>query len=151
MSRARTLLVAVNDDFLDSVVAWVADDARIEIVGRAHTGSEGVASVESLRADLILVDVTLPDISGFEVARRVKARPGAPVVVMLSFHDSRAARLEAWAAGADGFVPQSETAVRLLPLVGDLLRQRNVGVRDKDSTIPTMRVPPAKVSERDGG
>ena len=147
MSRARTLLVAVNDDFLDSVIAWVADDSRIEIVGRAHSGSQALESVESLRAELVLVDVALPDISGFEVARRIKSRPGAPVLVMLSFHDSRAARLEAWAAGADGFVPQSETADRLIPLVRDLLLQRKVGVRDEDSTIPTMRVPRTGVSE----
>jgi DNA-binding NarL/FixJ family response regulator len=147
VNRARTLLVAVSDDLLDSVVAWLADDARIEIVGRAHSGSQALDSVESLRAEVVVVDVALPDISGFEVARRLKSRAQAPVVVLLSFHDSRAARLEAWAAGADGFVPQSETADRLIPLVGDLLRRPRAGVQDRDLTIPTMRVPPAGASE----
>jgi DNA-binding NarL/FixJ family response regulator len=140
-------LVAVNDVFLDGVVEWVADDPRIEVVGRAHTGAQALESVGSLRAEMVLVDVTLPDMSGFEVARRIKSRPGAPLVVMLSFHDSHAARLEAWAAGADGFVAKSETADCLKPLVGDLLRQRHEGVREVSTGISTLRVPQKEVSE----
>ncbi len=115
LGRLRTLLVAANDLVLDGVVAWVADDARIEIVGKARSGSQALDSVDALQPELVLVDVTLPDMSGFEFARRIKSRPGAPLVVLLSFHDSHAARAEARAAGADGFVSKSEMADRLLP------------------------------------
>ena len=146
MRQARTLLVGANDFFLDGVVDWVAGDARIEVVGRAHSGAQALERVESLRAEVVLVDVTLPDTSGFEVARSIKSRPDAPVVVMSSFHDSRAVRLAARAAGADGFLPQSETADGLLPLVGELLRQREVSAREVPPGIPTMRVRPAHVS-----
>jgi DNA-binding NarL/FixJ family response regulator len=144
--RARTLLVGASDVFLDGVVEWVAGDAQVEVVGRARSGAQALERVESLRAELVLVDVTLPDTSGFEVVRRIKSRPDAPLVVMSSFHDSRAARLAARAAGADGFVPQSETAEGMLPLVGELLRQREVSAREVPPGIPTMRVRPADVS-----
>jgi DNA-binding NarL/FixJ family response regulator len=147
VNRVRTLLVAVNEMFLNAVADVVADDARIEVVGRAHSGSEALETVESLRAELVLVDVTLPDISGFEVVRRLKARPDAPLAVMLSFYDSRAEQLEAWSAGADGFVATSETADCLLPLVGDLLRQRNVGVRGSRPGISSTRVKPTDVAD----
>jgi DNA-binding NarL/FixJ family response regulator len=140
-------LVAVNEVFLNAVANWVADDARIEVVGSAHSGSEALERVESLRAELVLVDVTLPDISGFEVVRRLKARPDGPLVVMLSFHDSRVEQLEAWAAGADGFVAMSETANCLLPLVGDLLGQRNEGVRGSRPGITSARVQPTDVAK----
>ena len=147
MGRARTLLVSINDDFLDGVADWVADDARIEVVGRAHHGSQALQRAGSLRAELVLVDVTLPDMSGFEFARRIKSRPGAPLVILLSFHDSHAARVEARAAGADGFVSKSEMADRLLPLIGDLLRQRISSAREKIPGFPTLRVPPTNVSK----
>ena len=147
MSRTRALLVAVNEVFLAAVANVLADDARIEVVGSAHSGSEALQRVESLRAELVLVDTTLPDLSGFEVVRRLKARPDAPRVVMLSFCDSRAAQLEAWAAGADGFVATSEIADCLLPLVGDLLRQENQGVRESHPGITRRRVQPTKVTE----
>jgi len=144
--RARILLVAANDFFLDGVVDCVAGDARIEVVGRACSGAQALERVESLEAEVVLVDVTLPDMSGFDVARRIKSRPDAPMVVMSSFHDSRAVRLAARAAGADGFLPKSETADGLLPLVGELLRQREVSARETSPGIPTMQVRPADVS-----
>jgi two-component system, OmpR family, response regulator CpxR len=146
VSRARTLLVAVDGVFLDAVCEWVADDERIEVVEIAHSGSAALERVESLGVELVLVDVTLPDMSGFEVVRRLKSRPDAPLAVLLSFYDSRAAQLEAWAAGADGFLPKSDMAEGLMPLVGDLLRRRNVGIRERGSVTTSMRVPPTDVS-----
>lgn len=147
MRRARTLLVAANDFFLDGVSAWVAGDARIEVVGRAHSGAQALERIDALDVELVLVDATLPDASGFDLARRIKSRAGAPLVVMSSFHDGRAIRSAALAAGADGFVAQSETAVGLLPLVGELLRQREVSAREVPPGIQTMRGRPADVSQ----
>jgi len=147
VSRARTFLVGGNDAFLDGVVEWVARDAQFEVVGRAHSGSRALERIEALHAELVVMDVTLPDMSGFEVARRIKARDPAPLVVLLSFHDSKAARLEAWAAGADGFVAKSEITECLTPLVGDLLRQRDSVVGVEGSVISFTRVPPTEISE----
>jgi len=147
VSRARTLLVGGNDAFLDGVDDWVAREARFEVVGRAHSGSEALERIESLHADVVVMDVTLPDISGFEVARRIKAHADAPLVILLSFHDSQAARLEAWTAGADGFVAKSEITECLTPLVVELLGRRNDGVQEQGSVIPFKRVPPADLLE----
>ena len=145
MSRARTLLVGSNDDFLDGVVDWMAEDVNFQVVGRAHSGTHAMDQLDVLRADLVLVDVILPDMSGFEVARRMKAREDAPLVVLLSFYDTQAARLEAWASGADGFVPQPETTTRLKPLVGALFRQRAINAGERVSL--TRPVGPEDVVE----
>ena len=131
MSRARTLLVAVGNAFFDRLLEWVAGDARIEIVGTATSGAQALEVLDSLRAELVLVDVTLPDISGFELARRLKSGARAPLVVLLSFYDIRAARLAAKEAGADGFLCTSEAAERLMPLVGDLFRRRKATTREE--------------------
>ncbi len=147
MSRAQALVVGSNDVFLDSLADWIAGDGLFEVVGRAHSGTEALAWIGTQPADLVLIDVILPDMSGFEVARRIKARSEAPLVVLLSFHDSHAARLEAWAAGADGFVPKSETTSCLTPLVGNLLRQRDRGLQEQGSVSSTTWVPPVDPSE----
>jgi DNA-binding NarL/FixJ family response regulator len=147
MSRARMLLVAVNDDLLDGIVGWVAADDRIEVVGRAHSGSYASERLDETEVDVVLVDVTLPDVSGFELARRIKSRPDAPVVVLLSFHDSQVARHEAEFAGADGFVSMPETAECLLPLVERLLDRRAARVPKQGSFSPTRRVQSTEVSE----
>jgi len=126
VSRARVLLVDDNDDFLDGVAAWLSHDPQIEIVGRAHSGTQALTRVASLRPDLVVMDVSVPDVSGFETARRIKSAEAAPLVVLMAFHDSHAAQLEAWAAGADGFVAKGEVTERLMPVVRDLLKKRKV-------------------------
>jgi len=142
LNRVKTVLVGGNDVFLDGVVDWVAGDTRLDIVARTNTGAHALELIEALGADLVLMDVTLPDMSGFEVTRRIAAQAGGPLVILLSFHDSHVARLEAWAAGADGFVGKSEITESLTPLVGDLLRQRETRAGEQGSVQPFKQVPP---------
>jgi DNA-binding NarL/FixJ family response regulator len=147
LTRTRTLLIGGHAALLDGIVDWVANDPQFEIVGRVHSGSAAIERIDALRAELVLINVSLPDMNGFEVVRRIKTRADSPLVVLLSFHDSQAARLEGWAAGADGFVPLSETTSVLTPLVGDLLRKRDSGVGKEGAVPPSKRVTPPDVSE----
>ena len=124
MSRIRVLLVDENDDFLDGLTDWLAGDATLQLAGKAHSGLEALEQVERLAPDLVLMDAAIPDVNGFEVTRRIRSRPNAPLTVLLTFHESTAVRLEAWAAGADGFVCKAEIAQKLMPVVQGLIRQR---------------------------
>jgi DNA-binding NarL/FixJ family response regulator len=124
VSRIRVLLVDENDDFLDGLTDWLAGDERFELAGKAHSGRAALEQVERLAPDLVLMDVAIPDMNGFEVTRRIRSLPDAPLVVHLTFYESTAARLEAWVAGAAGFVCKAEIAQKLMPVVQDLIRER---------------------------
>lgn len=124
MSRIRVLLVDENDDFLDGVTDLLAGDARLELAGKAHSGREALEQVERLAPDLVLMDAAIPDLNGFEVTRQIRSRPDAPLTILLTFYESTAARLEAWAAGASGFVCKAEIAQKLMPVLQGLIRQR---------------------------
>ena len=121
MSQIRVLLVDDSDDFLDVVSDWLTADPGIRIVGTAHTGVEAVARVEDLKPDVVLMDVTMPGMNGFEATRSIKSKPGAPQVVLLAFHDSETARHAAWAAGADDLIAKADVTEGLLALVRDLV------------------------------
>jgi DNA-binding NarL/FixJ family response regulator len=54
------------------------------VVGEAADGAEALSAVGRLRPDVVLLDVHLPDVDGFEVARRAAEAPEAPVVVLVS-------------------------------------------------------------------
>lgn len=142
VSRVRVLLVDDNDDFLDGVAAWLQHDPQLEILGRAHSGPEALERVEKNRPGLVLMDISMPDINGFEVTREIKSRPEAPLVVLMSFHESHTAQLEAWAAGADGFVAKSQITERLMPLLRALVRQRGLDEKEVETSLSTKPGPP---------
>ena len=77
-----------------------------DVVGEAADGSAGVALVEQLEPELVLVDVSLPDLSGFEVARRLA--PGPADVVLVSSRDAPDYGSHAEQSGARGFIPKDK-------------------------------------------
>ena len=75
-------IVIIDDDptFL-ATVRIVLEAEGFDVVGEALNGIEGVAAAEKLEPDVLLVDVNLPDIDGFEVVERLADRGRAPVVL----------------------------------------------------------------------
>jgi CheY-like chemotaxis protein len=81
----RPRIVIVDDDpsFL-ATVRVLLEAEGFAVVGEALTGLDGVAVATRLDPDIVLVDVNLPDIDGFEVVERLAGRDGAPPVVLTS-------------------------------------------------------------------
>jgi len=116
----RVLLVAENDDLLDGIAAWLATSPELEVAGRAHSGAEAIDRAVRLQADLVIVDATLQDMSGYEATRALKSLRPAPRVLIMTFLDTRFAKLAALAADADGLVATPEIPQRLLPKIAEL-------------------------------
>ncbi|EYT83057.1 response regulator [Streptomyces sp. NPDC003703] len=104
MTAIRVLLV--DDDPLVraglSFMMGGADD--IEIVGEAADGHEVEALVERARPDVVLMDVRMPGMDGLTATERLRARPKAPQVVVLTTFHADDQVLRALRAGAAGFV-----------------------------------------------
>jgi two-component system cell cycle response regulator DivK len=89
----------------------------------AVTGSDGVAMAQAHRPDLILMDIQLPDLDGYEATRRIKADPTLrhiPVIAVTSYAlsgDEAIAR----AAGCDGYVAKPFSPRQLLATIRQLL------------------------------
>lgn len=82
----------------------LAEDPRLLIVGEAANGGECLRLVPELKPNVVLLDLRLPDIAGFEVCRRLKLLPEPPAVLVLtSFADDQLV-LESISAGADGYL-----------------------------------------------
>jgi DNA-binding NarL/FixJ family response regulator len=120
-SSLRILLVDDSLTFLDAATHALAADPRIEIVGTALSGHEGVELVAQTHPDLVLMDVAMPGMNGFEATRLIKALPHAPQVVMLTSYDISHYRTAARTAGADSFVSKADFGAQLLPLIDVVL------------------------------
>ncbi|MFD2026586.1 response regulator transcription factor [Promicromonospora aerolata] len=111
--RIRVLLV--DDHALirtgNSLVLAATDD--IAVVGEAGTGEEAVVLADTLRPDVVLMDVRMPGMGGIEATRRITgAVPGTKVVVLTTF-DLDAYAFESLRAGASAFLLKSATSVAL--------------------------------------
>jgi DNA-binding NarL/FixJ family response regulator len=78
------------------------------VVGEAEDGRSAIAASRRLRPDIVLLDVNLPGLDGFEVARELTAEPGAPAIVLTSSHDREDFGDSLPSSSAAGFVPKDE-------------------------------------------
>jgi DNA-binding NarL/FixJ family response regulator len=90
-----------------------------EVVGEAEDGTSGVSMASELRPEVVLLDLQLPDIDGFEVAAQLRDAGVAAAVVLTSSRDWSDVCMRQKAAGAVGFIPKDElSGSRLRDLVG---------------------------------
>jgi DNA-binding NarL/FixJ family response regulator len=92
-----------------------------EVVGESEDGRSGLAAARSLRPDLVLLDVGLPDIEGFEVARALATDRHPPLVVLTSSREASAYGPRLAESPALGFIPKDEVsgaAIRSLVAAG---------------------------------
>jgi DNA-binding NarL/FixJ family response regulator len=104
----RLVVVDESEAFLASVRHWIGSRGDVQLVGTACNADGALVAVADLSPDLMIVEAVLPGIDGFRLTRTLKATAGAPLVVIVTFHASVAARDEAFAAGADGFLAKAE-------------------------------------------
>ncbi|PVG81149.1 DNA-binding response regulator [Nocardioides gansuensis] len=99
-------VLIVDDDALvrASLVLMLGGQPDLEVVGEAADGAEAIARVESLRPDVVLMDIRMPRLNGLEATRALHSRPDPPAVIVLTTFDADDYVLGAVAAGADGFL-----------------------------------------------
>jgi DNA-binding NarL/FixJ family response regulator len=99
-------------------LAGAADKEHpIKIVGEAMNGLEAVRQAEILLPEVILMDLEMPVMDGFQAARQVKARCPDCRIIALTVHDYPAARQAALEAGMDGFVVKGAPVEILLEAI----------------------------------
>ncbi|HMA97114.1 MAG TPA: response regulator [Polyangiaceae bacterium] len=105
MARGRVLIVEA-DEWVATLVKRFLSDASYD-TDTAATARQGYDRAQETAPDLVLVDVTLPDIDGFWLTRRLRAerRLATTPIVLISQQDDVQARLEGLSLGADVFLP----------------------------------------------
>jgi DNA-binding NarL/FixJ family response regulator len=105
MSSVRTVIVDDHTLVRAGLRRLIQDVDSIEVVGEARDANEALAIVESLRPDLVLMDIAMPPgINGLEATVRIKVRFPDTRVIVLSMHSSAEYVLQALRAGASGYL-----------------------------------------------
>jgi len=105
--RKKVLIVDDHPSFR-SAARLLLEHEGFDVVGEAEDGASGLAASAALDPDVVLLDINLPDLDGFDVASRICLDQAAPKVVLTSSRDPREFGPLVMRSGAQGFIPKGE-------------------------------------------
>ena len=115
--RIRVLLADDHDILRDGLRALLEMASDIAVVGEARTGREAVAEAERLQPDIVLMDITMPELDGVEACRRIHERSPKVRVLFLTMHEADEYFFRALRAGGAGYIIKRTAAADLLAAV----------------------------------
>ncbi len=117
--KPRTRVLVVDDHTLirQGIVGLLNSQPDLEVVGQAGSGQEALAAAIELVPEIILMDISMPGISGLNATREIKARLPDTQVIILTIHDREDYLFEALRAGAVGYVLKGADVQDLLAAV----------------------------------
>jgi CheY-like chemotaxis protein len=104
----RTIVVVDDHPTFRATACALLEAEGFVVVGEAPDGLSALEVIERLAPEVVLLDVQLPDIDGFEVAARVRAFESPPVIVLTSSRDARDFGSLIADSGARGFIEKAE-------------------------------------------
>ena len=128
--RVRILLADDSPDFRRQAARFLAAEPGYEVIAFAASGAEALEKSEQFKPDVILMDLSMPGMNGFEATRRLKARAGAPRVVIMTLNGGAPYRAFSEAALADGFISKAEFVEDVKALLQNLFPGSAAGSRE---------------------
>jgi DNA-binding NarL/FixJ family response regulator len=118
---ARILIVDDHDVVRQGVSSILSEGSDWEICGAVGSGEEAIQAAATLKPDLVILDITMPGMSGLEAASRIVAFAPGTRILIFTMHESRLLADNIREAGAHGYVQKSQAARDLVIAVERLL------------------------------
>ncbi len=112
--RIRLIIVDDHDLVREGIRSRLADEPFVDIVGEGRNGREAIELCSSLKPDMVLLDISMPELNGLEAASRIKQVLPSIKVLFLSIYDNEEYVREALRIGANGFVLKDVSKVEMI-------------------------------------
>jgi DNA-binding NarL/FixJ family response regulator len=123
----KTLRILVADDhdlMRRGIKALLQSHAGWEVCGEAHTGREAVTKAEELKPDIVILDISMPDLNGVDAAKRIRKSSPDTEVLILSVHYSDQLIRDILEAGVRGYIVKSDSDRDLIIAVETLANHK---------------------------
>ena len=130
-----------------AIVQGSGEFGRMDVVGSAFSGAEALLQFESLSPHLVLLDVSLPDMTGLEVARQMRARSSTVKLIFISMHEDGSSVRQALDVGANAYLSKQSTTEEFLRAVRAVFAGRSyiadvilrgVGAPSNQPVVPSL-------------
>ena len=117
MSKIRLLMVDDHEIVRAGLRMLLQAQTDIEIVGEADNGRDAIAKAKELNPDIVLMDISLPDIDGFEATRQIKRALPKVAILALTMYETDEYFFKMLNAGASGYVPKKAAPTDLVTAI----------------------------------
>lgn len=124
MDKIRVLVADDHHILLDGLKALLQKQKDIEIAGLYNNGKQAFEALSELSADVMLVDINMPEMDGHELTRAVKQNYPSVAVIVLSMYDDAGNIMEMIDAGASGYLLKNITDRELLDAIRTVMQGR---------------------------
>jgi DNA-binding NarL/FixJ family response regulator len=111
---ARILIVDDHSFIRRGIKSILEGSPQWEVCGEAENGTDGIKLAQELKPDVILMDVSMPGITGFEAARAIRERDSQVKIILVTLHDSPGLIRNAFRLGMNGYLLKAETERELV-------------------------------------
>ena len=115
--KVKVLVVDDHDVVREGIRMVLDSDPELEVVGVASSGEEAIAQVRELEPNVVVMDIGMPGLSGFEATRQIRQSHPDTQVLALTVHDSEAYVFQMLQAGATGYVDKRAPAEEVIQAV----------------------------------
>ena len=122
MTRARIVVVDDHEEIRNTIVHLLK--RQFDVLEAVSDGPAFLEAVDRLKPDLCVLDISLPSMSGIEVAQRIKQSDSRTKIVFLTLHDDFDFRTAALETGAEGYVTKAKMGGDLLFAIKEVLAGR---------------------------
>lgn len=122
--KARVLLVDDHAVVRRGLRALLEAESGYEVCGEASTGREGVEKAKQLKPDVVILDISMPELNGLDATRQILKEAPRTEVLILTMHHSEEAAREVLQAGARGYVLKSDADTDLVAAVNALRQHK---------------------------
>jgi two-component system response regulator NreC len=123
MKKPYRLIIAEDHTILrEGLKALIGSDPELEVIGEAINGREAVSCVEKLGPDLVLMDLSMPEMHGLEAIKEIKSRFPKTKILTLTVHKTEEYVYAALQAGTDGYVLKDATHAELSLAIKNVLK-----------------------------
>jgi len=108
--KALRILIADDHDLMRrGIKAMLLSHAGWEVCGEAHTGREAVSMAKELKPDIVILDISMPDLNGVDAARKIRKDSPTTEILILSVHYSDQLIRDILEAGVRGYIVKSDS------------------------------------------
>lgn len=121
-NKIKVLLVDDHPLVLDGISARLEGEQSLEVVGMANDGKQALEQAEQLNPDVVLMDISMPVMTGFEATEHFRQQQPEVKVLILSMHDDREYILKLIKCGASGYVLKDVSSSELITAIETVYR-----------------------------